>query len=498
MKLRYFRPKKQKKGLLYQVFVVVAIIQVALLLAFGGMVVTQSIIQEENAMKAPPPVENVEPVKQEHEVRVEQTQRRSQRLNRKISVANPTQINTPNVDIQLPGGMGTGVGIATVTNQSIKGDFDITMTTVNVMDVKSKTERVLICIDTSPRLMTDERGGLQTYQAIREDISKVVSGLPSTVLFNLMSFSTHTGPRMSFFQPTLIAATDANKEAALKWIAPLNIDLKTMGVHGPQYQLRYPFMPIPPSSRYFNAGVATIYRIYQAALEQGADTIYFLVTDWNDPDDLKVAWTDAETTNFQRLQERAEKERQRKMKAAGWSDEKQSEYELKEAEARAEGIKKARDWIKKENETRAKKGQSLYVGTPEQAMMEQKLYVAPKERPPSINVKQPVPKFKSYGYKGLFDFYAKPLAKEVYFDKKMKWPTVNIIMFVGADEKPDPKKVALIRTFTSRQNGKSRTLVGLNAVGDSAARLEAEKAEQAEKEKASKSAKRSSKKTAKK
>ena len=70
--------------------------------------------------------------------------------------------------------------------------------------------------------------------------------------------------------------------------------------------------------------------------------------------------------------------------------------------------------------------------------------------------------------RGMFNEYAKPLAKEVYFDKKMKWPTVNIIMFVGANEKPDPKKVQLIRTFTSRQNGKSRTLVGLGAVGDAA------------------------------
>ena len=49
MKLHYFRPKKQKKGLLYQGFIIVAIIQVALLIGFSGMVITQSIIKEETA-----------------------------------------------------------------------------------------------------------------------------------------------------------------------------------------------------------------------------------------------------------------------------------------------------------------------------------------------------------------------------------------------------------------------------------------------------------------
>ncbi len=468
MKFHRFRPKKQKRGLLYQVFVVVAILQIAALLALGGMVVTRTILPPENVMQAPPPAEVIEPPKREHQVQVERTQRKSTRINKRISVANPTQINTPTVNIQLPGGMGAGVGISTITTQNLTKTFDITLTTVNVIGVKSKTEKVLICVDTGPYLMTDERGGLQTYEAIREDITNVVKQLPPTVLFNLMSFSTHTGARISFFEPTLVAATDANKEAAYKWIAPLNVSLKSIGPRGPQYNLKYPFLPIPPSSKYFNAGVSTIYRVYQAALEQGADTIYFLVTNWVDPDQLKMAWTDAETTRFQREQERYEKERARQLRAAGWTDDKQSEYELKEAEARAIGIKKARDWIKRENETRAKKGQSLYVGTPEQAMHQQKFYVPPTERPPAIRVKEPVPKFKSYGYKGLFDFYAKPLAKEVYFDKKMKWPTVNIIMFVGANEKPDPKKVQLIRTFTSRQNGKSRTLVGLGAVGDAA------------------------------
>ena len=48
--------------------------------------------------------------------------------------------------------------------------FNIVTTTVDIGGIKSKTEKVLICIDTGKYLMTDERGGHDTYKAIREDI----------------------------------------------------------------------------------------------------------------------------------------------------------------------------------------------------------------------------------------------------------------------------------------------------------------------------------------
>ena len=44
MKLHHFRPKREKRGLLYQVFIVVAVIQIVLLITFGSVIVTQSII----------------------------------------------------------------------------------------------------------------------------------------------------------------------------------------------------------------------------------------------------------------------------------------------------------------------------------------------------------------------------------------------------------------------------------------------------------------------
>ena len=60
MKLHHFRPKKEKRGLLYQVFILVAVIQIVLLITFGSVIVTQSIIMDENKFDAPPTIEKVD------------------------------------------------------------------------------------------------------------------------------------------------------------------------------------------------------------------------------------------------------------------------------------------------------------------------------------------------------------------------------------------------------------------------------------------------------
>ena len=89
MKLHHFRPKREKRGLLYQVFIVVAVIQIVLLITFGSVIVTQSIIMDENKFDAPPTIEKVDQVRKETRVRVQQQQKKTQKLTRRISITNP-------------------------------------------------------------------------------------------------------------------------------------------------------------------------------------------------------------------------------------------------------------------------------------------------------------------------------------------------------------------------------------------------------------------------
>ena len=466
MKLHHFRPKKEKRGLLYQVFVLVAIIQISLLVGLSGYIVSKSIIEEQK-LDAPPPVEKVQPAQKEHKVRVERQQKQSRKMTKCISVANPQNVNAPEVKVTLPASISTGAGISTISDKAMTGGMKIAVTTVEIGGIKSKTEKVLICVDAGPYLMTDERGGLDTYKVIREDIKRLVNNLPSTVLFNLMAFDISNGAQIKFFQGNLVAATSFNKRIACDWVEPINVALGKTGVNpisGPHYKLKYEFLKQPPASQYYNPYISNIYRVYQAALEQGADTIYILTTSWVDPDRIKMPWTDAETERFRRAMENYEEQVARQRKQQGWTDEKQQEFDSADAIARQNGIKKARDWIKKENETRAKKGVPLYTGTPTQAMYENKLYVRPTPAPPAVKVKRPEAKFKPYGRAGLFKFYTQ-LFKEFYTDKKMRFPVVHMIVFRGEKEEWTPAENKVVRQFTNaNQNGRSRVLKGLKSV----------------------------------
>lgn len=464
MKLHHFRPKKEKRGLLYQVFIVVAIIQVVLLITMGSVIVTQSIITEEKKFDAPPTIEKVDQARKETRVRVQQQQKKTQKLTRRISITNPQNTNLPQVNITLPPTMSMGAGISAISNIDMTSKFNIVTTTVDIGGIKSKTEKVLICIDTGKYLMTDERGGLDTYKAIREDIKKLINNLPPTVLFNLMAYSTEYGTSINMFQPSLVAATSANKRMACDFVEPLNASLSRLGPGGNNYKLKYPFLPQPPDSNHYSQYASNIYRIYQAALEQGADTIYILTTSWTDPERIKKPWNNAQTQRYIRDMARYSENVERQRRQAGWNDQKQIEYEREDMIARRDGIKKAREWIKAENDRRAKKGQPLYTGNVYKAMYDNKFYVRPKEVPPSIGVKAPEVKFESYGRSGILKYYDK-LFKEVYRDKQMKPPTLNMIVFRGKNENLTPAENRVIKQFTSSNNGgRSRVLRGLKPV----------------------------------
>ena len=464
MKLHHFRPKKEKRGLLYQVFIIVAIIQVVLLITMGSVIVTQSIITEEKKFDAPPTIEKVDQARKETRVRVQQQQKKTQKLTRRISITNPQNTNLPQVNITLPPTMSMGAGISAISNIDMTSKFNIVTTTVDIGGIKSKTEKVLICIDTGKYLMTDERGGLDTYKAIREDIKKLINNLPPTVLFNLMAYSTEYGTSINVFQPSLVAATSANKRMACDFVEPLNASLSRLGPGGNNYKLKYPFLPQPPDSNHYSQYASNIYRIYQAALEQGADTIYILTTSWTDPERIKKPWNNAQTQRYIRDMARYSENVERQRRQAGWNDQKQIEYEREDMIARRDGIKKAREWIKAENDRRAKKGQPLYTGNVYKAMYDNKFYVRPKEVPPSIGVKAPEVKFESYGRSGILKYYDK-LFKEVYRDKQMKPPTLNMIVFRGKNENLTPAENRVIKQFTSSNNGgRSRVLRGLKPV----------------------------------
>ena len=89
-------------------FVVVAIIQVSLLIALSGYIVSKSIIEEQK-FEAPPTIEKVQNAQKEHRVRVERHQKKSRKMTKRIQVANPQNINAPQINVTVPAAQTTTV-----------------------------------------------------------------------------------------------------------------------------------------------------------------------------------------------------------------------------------------------------------------------------------------------------------------------------------------------------------------------------------------------------
>lgn len=64
MKIHYFKPKRQKNSLFIKVLIAVGIVQTALLLLLGGIMVTQTIFPKEQVFDAPPPPPPNQEIKQ--------------------------------------------------------------------------------------------------------------------------------------------------------------------------------------------------------------------------------------------------------------------------------------------------------------------------------------------------------------------------------------------------------------------------------------------------
>ncbi len=458
---------KKSNSLFYRVFVVVAVIQVAIFLGLSGYIITRTIINPEQTFEQPPEPAMNDVKQQENVASIKASTRKSSKMTKRISAATQN-IQNADINIVLPTGTGGGMAGFDAINPGDMGKLDITMPELNFFNTKSKGERILICVDAGSHLMNEERGGLDTYRVIREEIKKLVDALPGTVFFNIMMFEIRSGAMFDMYKSggALVPATDANKRGVASWIDPFNSSLQNIGVRSGNYTLKTQFLPQPPASNDYKwATAANKYRVYQAALEHGADLIYILTTDWIDPDNIKRPWTESETDRYRKQMEKYEADTERELKKAGWTEEKQLEYDKQYAKARTEAIAKARDWLEKENNRRKAKGESLYVGSPDRVITEQKFMPKIEPARPSVKVTKPQVNFSSYGAKGIANYY-EPLFKDIYAKNGYRKPTINMIIFKGQKEEWTPAQMKIVRSFvTSHQNGNVQVLRGLKQVG---------------------------------
>ncbi|MBO7520720.1 MAG: hypothetical protein J6T16_00585, partial [Opitutales bacterium] len=227
MKLRHFRPKHQKNSLFLKVLIAVGAFMAVSLILAGSIIITKAISVSETEFKAEKVEQKeIEPEQQKRKVIVKNTQKRNNSVVKRIKIEPQQQINTPQVQISLPSGMGgegtDSVGLSDFTGLTNLSNFKIDLPEMDIFGAKAKSDRVFIVLEASPFMMNEDMGAFESYNIVKDEIKKLVKMLPSTCVFNVMATDHYFSEARNMCFPTLVPATAANKETFDRWISAIN------------------------------------------------------------------------------------------------------------------------------------------------------------------------------------------------------------------------------------------------------------------------------------
>jgi len=269
--------------MLVRVFLISAAAHVILGFVLGGITIVKFIIPDEAQFEEPPVVEEVEPPK-DVKVQIKQQGAPANLQSQSLSIRPVANIAVTAVDVTLPemsdsftvsaalGGIGGG-GLLGGTS----GSIGIGISNVSVFGLKTRAERILFVIDTNRQMVTDKKGGLNSYQVIKDEITDMVGNLSAGTLFNVML---HDRNKTMLFRQQLMSAGGEVHQQLIQWITPINSNADRPGLEGVSgaSQPNLPTLAEDP----VNAALPISFRgndtgfITQTALEQGVDAIFFI------------------------------------------------------------------------------------------------------------------------------------------------------------------------------------------------------------------------------
>ncbi|MEO0794171.1 MAG: hypothetical protein AAFX93_03360 [Verrucomicrobiota bacterium] len=419
--------KKRKANLpLIEVIIVSLVLHVLALLVLGGINIWTAMKPEEPELEAPPVVEA--PVEQqEQKVRLKKSLQNSSRPKSRIVINNPTQMNLPELNVDIPTidskvAVGTGTGTGTGLGRGFgSGGIDFSKSAVDFFGIKSEGERVTFIIDASRYMLEDKKGGIPAYTIIKQEITRMVNGLKPGTLFNIMFVD---GKKVYTFSERMLPATNGNKAKVSGWIDPVNAKGGRTGISGNVAVRNTDRLPMKADVAHWARGI-------QVAMEQNSDAIFMIVPSWQwhgikfESPQAKLDW----------------------QKAQGWGPEQENAWK--------NATKKAQNWLKEENKRRSSKGQPPKVVVNDQSLITDlmKLGVIKKglKYPPG----------NSYSREDVIK-HVVDTGRDLYKERNAKTPEVNVVLFLGADEDgKNHKDVDSFKTVARKnRGGKLRVLEG--------------------------------------
>ena len=438
--------KRKMNPMLMKVIVVSVLVHVVFAFVAGVITVANIVIQEEAQFEEPPAVEEVEPPK---EVKVQIKQQQAPKMQSQSLTMRPVDnIAVANVNVTLPdmagsftvseglGGIGGGGSLLGGTS----GSIGMGISNVNVFGLKARAERILFVIDTNRQMVTDKKGGLNSYQVIKNEITDMVGNLSAGTLFNVML---HDRNRTMLFKSQLVSAGADTHQQLIRWITPINSDANQPGLEGVSGASR-PDLPtladdpvndaLPISFRGNDTGFIT-----QTALEQGIDAVFFI-----------TGYHQGFEAVRRRMTEKEQKVWNKKISDSKYIKQlAEHKLEIPQMEARIKAE------LTKQNAARAKKGMP-----PRVLDRRHGVYTAARELEMDWEIRHPghTPN-PAVDPKDVAKYF-KQLNRVLYEDNDKQIPSLNVVLFLAEDELFSKQAEKQLKDYVRFYRGKHRIIRG--------------------------------------
>lgn len=148
------------------------------------------------------------------------------------------------------------------------------VSSVNFFGTRGKAEKVVVVVDASKSMLFDDRGGMESYTMVHEDLKEVIGNMRSATLFNVVLFDDQ---QVAMFNPNMVPATPTAKTNVLEWIGGINTNLNLVGLpDGASNYTPKRSYDIPMA----NNDITGWLKGFQAAIEQKPEIIFVLSADW--------------------------------------------------------------------------------------------------------------------------------------------------------------------------------------------------------------------------
>lgn len=438
--------------MLMKVILISVLVHVVAGFVAGVVTIATIVIQEDAQFEEPPAVQEEKPPKEVKVVIKPPTPKQNMPM-KNLRMRPVANIAVSSVDVDLPSmseSFTVSAGIGGVGGGSLlsgaRGNIGMGMSDVNVFGLKTRAERVLFVIDGSRRMVLDEKGGLNSYRVIKDEIADMIGNLSAGTLFNVMLFDYG---HVQLFKPQLVPAGAEITSDLHKWFAPVNSDLSNIGL--PKGQRALVETKLDKYPEYYE-GLrmdATEHAVIQKALEMKVDAIFQIAGRHRGFTGIRLKNTPQEIA--------AAKATREKWFANPQNAELMRAHEAEKVELR----KRITEAHKRDTEKRAKKG--LPPKVLENHFDNNVKYFGFKWKHPKPNPPPPHPAHKWQDEQSIRRYYHE-LMQEMFHKVDRTPPSVNVILFLAGDEDFSKEKEAQVKRFTDYFKGKYRILRGQDEI----------------------------------